>query len=677
MVGLVGSHLPASLPADLRVGLGQINVIPGRPARNVKRMLEVIAQARARDLDVVAFPEMCVGGYLLGDRWLEDEFCADLMEYNDDLRRAAEDIVLIYGNVYYDAAVLTRGDGWHPNKDGRARKYNAVYVIQDGKYVLRDGNLEPDVPPFLPAGVQPKTLLPNYRIFDDERYYFSTRDVALDFPGVELEALLHPFTIEVRGQPVKLGVEVCEDLWCADYRLEGRALNPTRYLVAAGAQLVINISASPWTYGKNDARDRRVQFLHDEIGSKFVPFLYVNNTGAQNNGKNVVTFDGGTTAYNARGEPVKFAREAYAEELVEVASADLTAAGQPRVEPPMIAQKYTAIITGIRHVRDLLGWENHPTYVVGVSGGVDSAVVAALLVQAVGRDHVLTVNMPTRFNAPATRASAEALAAALDVPYLVVPIEPACTAILEMLEAANFPGNARPLTTLHRENVQAKVRGTSVLSNLAAKYGGVFTNNGNKLEIALGYATLYGDVGGAVAPIGDLTKAEVFEMARYLNGTVYGREVVPEALLPDPLFRFNEGQIAPSAELKEAQVDPMKFGYHDAVLEAMTDFKKKSPGDLLQWFLEGSLESHLGIPTALLDRWGLRDPATFVRDLEWFVDLFQRNIFKRVQAPPIVITSKSAFGYDIRESQLPPWRSRRYQRLKDRVVAGPAYEPRA
>src|SRR3989338_1208542 len=245
----------------------------------------------------------------------------------------------------------------------------------------------------------------------------------------------------------------------------------------------------------------------------------------------------------------------------------LSREGLAREEKPRIAQKYDAIIEGIRHVRDMLDSEAHPKFVIGLSGGVDSAVVAALLADALGPEKLLGVNMPTRYNSIMTRNSAMHVAEKLGIAYATIPIEKMVEVNEMLLNAVDADGRGRKLSEFNLENVQAKIRGTSILSNLAAMHGALFTNNCNKLETALGYATLYGDIGGAIAPIADLTKAEVFEMARYINAM--RGEVIPEILLPDELYRF-DGKIAPSAELKNAQIDPMKFGYHDRLLEAMT-----------------------------------------------------------------------------------------------------------
>ena len=248
----------------MKMALAQMEVISGDPERNVARMKELIGEAKGEKVDLIVFPEMCVGGYLLGDKWADEEYCLDLMEYNQDLLEASEGIAVAFGNIYVDR----KED--HPNKDGRSRKYNAVYVFQNGQECKRVKEFE-----FLPKGVQPKTLLPTYRVFDDERYFFSLRDISRDY-AVPLKEIVWPFLIEADGKEVPIGFELCEDLWCKDYREGGRALNVTRILIENGAEKIVNISASPWTHGKNRARDNRINFLKEESGKSFVPFYYVN-----------------------------------------------------------------------------------------------------------------------------------------------------------------------------------------------------------------------------------------------------------------------------------------------------------------------------------------------------------------------------------------------------------------
>jgi NAD+ synthase (glutamine-hydrolysing) len=652
-----------------RIALAQIEVVAGMPERNVASILSMIARAKDAGADAVVFPEMCVGGYLLGDRFLDDNFCRELMRYNQTLIEASDGIAVAWGNIFLDDAMSARGiHGYHPNKDGRIRRYNAIYVAQDRALAPR--KIETSC---VPAGIQAKTLLPNYRFFDDERYFFSLADVALDF-NVPLASLMQPFLIKTREGVVPIGFELCEDLWCEDYRLDHGALNVTEMLIKNGARYIANASASPWTFGKNNARDRRVLFLKKNSGASFVPFLYVNVVGAQNNGKNVITFDGGSTVYNANGELVQVAAKAYEETLLVADRFDSPPVA--RVEDAKIAQKHRALLTGIRHVKNFRGRTEEPRVIIGLSGGVDSAVAAALLVEVCGKENVLGVNMPTKYNSSKTINAAKKLASELGITYHDVPIGELVDVNNRLLNEADLDGRGVSLSVLNEENVQAKIRGTSLLSNLAAKYHGIFSNNGNKLEIALGYATLYGDWGGAISVLGDLTKAEVYQLALYLNEHVFHREVIPESLIPDALFRFREDQIAPSAELKDDQIDPMKFGYHCAMLDAFTDYKKRSSEDMMRWFLEGTLHTHLGIDVELIRRWGVDQADTFLEDLRWFSRNVRGAVFKRVQSPPIIVTSKSAYGYDIRESILPDVQSSEEKRLEAEIQkTRPVYQP--
>jgi len=650
----------------MKIALAQMTVIPGALDKNLTSMLELISEAKSLQVDLIAFPEMAVSGYLLSDLWLDRSFCEELMLYNQKVITASDSIAVAFGSAFNDVGIGARSgsDAFHPNKDGRSRLYNAVLVAQYGQLVKR-----PTDSGLLPVGVQPKTLLPNYRFFDDQRYFFSLLDVAIDF-GVTVEALAQPFQIEGKQNSVKIGFEVCEDLWCADYRRDVKPLNVTRALAENGAEVIINVSASPWTWRKHDARDRRILFLKQELQDKFVPFFYVNNVGAQNNGKNIITFDGGTTVYNREGEPCLASENFFTSDLLIADHSQLPETAYIRSEYPKVEQKFRAIRQGLQYIKGMLGWQDHPGFIVGLSGGIDSAVVTALLVAALGKDKVSAVNMPSAYNSEATRNVARKIADNLQIDFFEVPIESLVEAhqgvFNELDQRLDSPHRIRSLSD---ENIQAKIRGTSILSNMAGRYGRMFTNNGNKVEIALGYATLYGDIGGVIAPIGDLTKQEVYDLARFLNQSLFARKVIPDELFPDELFVFRQQAIAPSAELRDEQIDPMKFGYHCALLEAFTSFAKVCAEDVLEWYLNGELEEKLGIGSELIKRWGIDDPRTFVEDLEWFSESIRKSIFKRIQAPPIIVTSPSAYGFDIRESQLPAHENQRYRQLKARILA--------
>lgn len=638
----------------MKIALAQMEVIPNRPRENLTKMLNMIKTAKDASVDLIVFPEMCVGGYLLSDKWQEDSFCNDLMEYNDTIKKASGGIAIAYGNVCLDSTINKRVNDslFHPNKDGRTRKYNAVYVFQNEKPAprLKETNI-------LPPGVQPKTLLPNYRIFDDERYFFSTQDVAKDF-NLPLESLLLPFLVRVQEEDIPIGFELCEDLWCEDYRRDCKALNPTKILIANGAQIIINCSASPWTAGKNMTRDRRVQFLKKESGNDFVHFFYVNCVGSQNNGKNIAVFDGASTVYNKEGLPIIFGNSIYQEELIVINRSDLSREPARRREPEEIEQKYRAIIRGIKHMNDLFG--KIPQYVVGLSGGLDSAVVASLITLAVSKENVTAINMPTKYNVQVTRDSAKHIAEMLGIDYLILPI----SKLVELNRKALLECCTEKLDDILEQNIQAKVR-MQILSNLAQAYGGLFTNNSNKWEIATGYCTLDGDARGAISPIGDLTKSEVFELARYLNNHIFKKEVIPNSLI--------ELAILPGAELEFNQFNPLKLGYHCALVKAFTDFKAKSAEDIMQWYVEGRLEEKLEINQELIKKCGIDNPIEFIRDLEWFSKQVQRSIFKRIQGQPIILLTKTAFGYDRRESILPENTTIRYDRLKNQIISMKCY----
>lgn len=648
----------------MKIALAQMKVIAGSLDENLSTMHGMINDAKRNNVELIVFPEMCSQGYLVGDKWLLDEFCRTAKDVLSEMLLASHGIAIAWGSVYLDEDIEDRMQkrGHYTNKDGRTRRYNAIYVVQNGKLVKRLGQEDDVTTSLLPEGVQPKTLLPNYRIFDDKRYFFSLNDIARD-SGVPLERLVRPFLVQDRsGEYIPILFQICEDMWAADYREAGEPVNITNIGIQNGAKIVVNLSASPWTHGKNNARDRRVKYLQQVRSEVAASFFYVNCVGVQNNGKNFVTFDGGSTVYNRFGDIVDMASTPYEQTLLIIDSHTINNhKTTARVKNSPIAEKYMAIVQAIRSLRDIQGRGENPKFVIGLSGGIDSAVVCALLVLAVGRENVIAINMPSRWNSTATKDAAVSVANALDVNYYQVPITEMVSSVEVALENHVLAQRHHQLNPLTRENIQAKVRGTNVLSNIAGNEGYLFTNNGNKLEIALGYATLYGDVGGSIAPIGDLLKTEVFDLARFLNNKIFHRDVIPSVLLPDELYQFSDEKILPSAELQENQMDPMKFGYHDALLNLVTHYQKWGEERILQSFREGTLHRSLGVALgrsasyglALMRRWGVDRADQFKSDLAWFVGSIEKNVFKRVQAPGIVITSRSAFGFDIRESMLP------------------------
>ena len=672
-----------------RIALAQMEVLPGRPEANARRIEGLIAQAREGGAEIVAFPEMCLSGYIVGDLWEVDALVEDWAAFSDEVRGASEGVTVLFGNVVCDPRAL--------GEDGRQRKYNTARVCHDRRWVERPG-----LPPGLPPGCQPKTLHPNYRFFDDDRHFYSVRKLAAE-QGRPVSDWTIPFEVPLRGGGrFRFGAQLCEDIWCADYRWDHGVLDTLSIYAAAGAEAVFNLSSSPWTWQKNDKRNRTVREI---LRQSPLPFLYVNHVGAQNNGKNILVFDGDTTAYEPDGAIAARARP-WREELVFAgggepprveAAADASSAvsvqasagasrtvpvpaaapreeadSSPTVSKPLsrpapreVEAVYGAVLTGLRHLDHIRGGANR--WLVGLSGGIDSSVVACLLERAFGGGRVFAVNMPTRFNAAVTRDNAKGLAERLGLDYLSVPIEELYGAVSRVVKEAEFARSAGDYTQLVDENLQARIRGSDVLSGVAARHGLLFTNNGNKTEMALGYTTLYGDLAGAVAPIADLYKVQVYEVGEYLNAEVYGREVIPLNLL--------DRSTVPSAELSadqdvtRGQGDPIKYGYHDAVLRQLIEYRRH-PADLVQWLLEGRLFAGLG--------WGGGDgdhtfadyfpePQDWLDDLEWVEGQLRVSYFKRIQSPPLIVLSKRAFGFDLRETQVPRYQPRRWRELAERV----------
>lgn len=635
----------------MKIALGQMLVVPGGPESNITRMKKMIAAAKETGADLITFPEMCIGGYLLGDSiYLNDNYCLELMIYNNEVAIAAaqHEIAVAYGNIYLEIDINERLEstwwgkraGYHPNHDGRRRRYNAVYVFDHRGQPAERKALSDCL---LPKGITIKTNLPNYRFFDDERYFFSMSDHIADF-GVARNLCYFPFALG-KNNEFAPGFVTCEDLWCEDYRLDGKSVNPTKWLMDNAAEAVINLSASPWTYGKHGARDRRSKKVIEEVKTCNqipVPMYYVNCVGVQNNGKNYITFDGGSTVYDPNGSIVATIENAYEENLLVVDNKSLPAPFE-RKEGSKVAEKYLAIKTAIKSfVKTKM--------VNGVSGGIDSCVTQALYADALGPENVIGINMPSRFNGETTRSIAQQLCENLGTRYHIVPIEDLAERTRNVLTNYMI---SRPETTFKNikvpeevdQNLQAKTRAIQVLSNIAQIEGAMYSNNGNKVELAIGYFTLDADGRGSFAPLGDLTKEEVFEMGHYLNDVVFKKMVIPQAVF----------DIAPSAELATGQVDPIKVGYHCRILDLMTNYKITSISEMLQWWLEGSLHQHLGLDLSRFESFGATNGKTFVEDLVWFYSREHNQTFKRVQSVPLVVTSKTAYGFDRRESILPSY----------------------
>jgi NAD+ synthase (glutamine-hydrolysing) len=571
------------LQADpFRLALAQINATVGDIPGNRDRIIETIRCADDMGADLVAFPELALTGYPPEDLLLKPSFIRDNLLALEELARATGDIIAVVGCV-----------------DRADDIFNAAGVLYRGRVVH----------------LYHKQFLPTYGVFDEDRYFR---------PGSEVPVF--------RLGDVLFGVNVCEDIWYA--------VGPTNAQSLAGAELIVNINASPFAEQKTAFRKK---MLATRASDNHAIIAYVNMVGGQDE----LVFDGSSLVFDPGGELLCQGR-AFEEDLVLV---DLDVAGvfrehlhdprrrkshlrreaaspaqlieidsaRPRARrrPPLAARQpvadlssaeeaYRALVLG---TRDYVCKTGFGQVVLGLSGGIDSSVVAAIAADALGPENVLGVSMPSRYSSQGSKDDAADLARALGIRYEVVPIEGAFSAMLGTLQGV-FEGREPDAT---EENLQARLRG-QILMALSNKFGYLVLTTGNKSEMATGYATLYGDMAGGLAVIKDVLKTRVYELSRYRN-SLGPRPVIPESVLSKP----------PSAELRPDQTDQDSlppYDQLDAILVAYVEEDRSFDEIVRQGF-----------------------PPELVRRVVWLID---HNEYKRRQAPPGLKVSPRAFGRDRR-----------------------------
>ena len=573
----------------MRVALAQLNPTSGDIDGNAAKIRAAIVDAAAAGADVLVTPEMALPGYCIGDL-VED---ADFLEANERAMRgiaeAARGITAVVGFIDFNLA--------ERNDSGAIRRYNAAAVVRDGQVLQRAR----------------KSLLPSYRYFDDKRYFV---------PG----SVREPVAVPTSDGPLRLGVSICEDLW-DDFS----EVKPLVELADKGADVLLNINASPFYPGKRRARH---ELIVRHLARIRKPFVYINTTGAADNGKNIIPFDGESLVYDSNARLIAVGPQ-FGEALIV---ADLGAGASEIPLPPVDRDReiYDALVMALRDYMRKTGFDRA---VVAVSGGIDSALALAIAVDALGPERVAAYNLPSRYNTDTTRSIAERLARALGVSYGVIPIQE----IDEHLRSV-FEQHAHPIARgFTRENLHARIRGLLMMAE-SNDTGALLISCGNETEIALGYATLYGDMCGGVSLIGDLGKLDVYRLARYVNAR-HGAEKIPEDTF----------HIKPSAELAEGQFDPFDYWVVAPVVSELVEHRT-SPAELVRLFDRQALEPERFPPDA--DGRTVYDKHTTTSFSDLVYDCFRRlrrSVYKRLQGPPIVAVTERAFGFDLRETIINGW----------------------
>lgn len=414
--------------------------------------------------------------------------------------------------------------------------------------------------------------------------------------------------------------------------------------VERGLDFCIRFSAEPFGINK--------KISDDKINC---PMIKVGAIGIQNTGKTIYTFDGCSAVYNSRGEIVQLT-EPFEESLnfIELEEIDK----MPPLKLPEVSEAekiYRAVNYGVKEFLSQIGMSK---VVIGVSGGIDSAVAAALYVQVLGTENVYLVNMPSKFNSLTTKNLSEQLAKNLGCKYFVVPIQESVDWTVKQLEERGIE-----VSSFVKENVQARDRSSRILAAIAASVGGVFTCNANKAESTVGYATLYGDEAGFLSALADLWKYQVYDLARYMNGEIYKREVIPQGII----------DIVPSAELSTAQNvdegkgDPLKYPYHDYLFRAFVEYNL-SPESILRDYKNGELEKEIGCEAGIVEKY-FPTAQEFIDDLErWWKAFTGMGVAKRIQSPPILAVTQMPFGARA-ESQNGVHFTKKYFELKNKLLA--------
>ena len=522
----------------MKIALCQINPTVGAINQNKKIILETYNRAIDLEADVIVFPELAIIGYPPQDLLLRDRFIINAQNALNEIAQKST-IPVILGNTLIEHNKL----------------YNCAFICENGEIVSH----------------YKKRLLPTYDVFDEDRYFAAGNKHCI----VELA---------IDGKNTKIGLQICEDLWDKNY-----SCDLAKELKESGAEIIINISASPY---RVDKLLDRCELIQTKAKDNSIPYIYCNLVGAQDE----LIFDGQSLAYNENGQLIAQGKS-FEEEIVMV---DLSLNKPMNLKVLQREEKiYNALVLG---VKDYFKKTNHSEAVIGLSGGIDSSLTASIAVDALGKENVHGVSMPSKFSSQHSKDDAKLLSENLGVDYRTISIESIVSSFEQSLKASyngSKPGVAE-------ENIQARARG-SIIMALSNKFNWLVLSTGNKTELAMGYCTLYGDMNGGLAVISDLSKTDVYALSKWVNKNA-GFERIPLSSIEKP----------PSAELRPEQVDPFDYDVVSPLVSSLID-DEKSPSELIK---EGA------------------DPE-LVKDISSRIRI---NEYKRRQAAPGLKVTSKAFG---------------------------------
>ena len=522
----------------MKIGICQINPTVGAINKNKQLILENYNRSISLGAELVVFPELALTGYPPQDLLLREQFLKRTANALDEIAKQTS-TPMVLGSTLVDNGDL----------------FNCSFLCENGKIV----------------GYYKKILLPTYDVFDEDRYFKSGSE-----PSV--------FELTISGQSQRIGLQICEDLWDHNY-----SKDLAESIKETGADIIINISASPFG---DDRLIERSNLIKAKALKTRLPFVYCNMVGSQDE----LIFDGQSLVYGPDGNLIAKGK-AFEEDLLIV---DLKEANQINL-PSMKREEslYKALILG---VKDYFSKTGHYQAVIGLSGGIDSSLTTCIAVEALGKDNVYGISMPSKFSSSHSMSDAQALAGNLGIDFREIPIN----SIIESFEVLMASDLDKDDIGVAEENIQSRIRG-NILMALSNKHGWLVLSTGNKTEMAMGYCTLYGDMNGGLSVISDLSKEDVYKISKWINASS-GKNIIPENSITKP----------PSAELRPDQVDPFDYDIVSPLVSALID-NEKSPSELVK-------------NGADLD---------LVKNISKRISL---NEYKRRQAAPGLRVSSKAFG---------------------------------